>query len=224
MDKKAIPFIERFPILFGISLLGGFLDAYTYVTRDGILCTMHTGNMAKLGFSLAEGNWSKALGYLIPILACVLGSTTIEAIKDHTPNGRDWRKISLIIEIIALILVGFVPVGVASVWITTAIAYISGLQMCIFRTSPWGDINSTFSTGNLRAVGQFLYAAFRDRTGDSWNRFVFFTCIVFAFTVGAAVGVPVSRLFGSFSSVVGALIAAVLLISMIIHDKKACVL
>ena len=39
-----------------LTLLSGYLNAYTYATRGGIFANMHTGNMTKLGIGLASGN------------------------------------------------------------------------------------------------------------------------------------------------------------------------
>ena len=35
-----------------LTLLSGYLNAYTYATRGGIFANMHTGNMSKLGISV----------------------------------------------------------------------------------------------------------------------------------------------------------------------------
>lgn len=52
-----------------LTLLSGYLNAYTYATRGGIFANMHTGNMSKLGISLAGGNFAGSWQYLAPILA-----------------------------------------------------------------------------------------------------------------------------------------------------------
>ena len=65
-----------------LALVGGFLDAYTYVLRGGVFATMQTGNMILLvinGFNL---NWTKCFSYLIPLLVFAVGSVLSEIIKD----------------------------------------------------------------------------------------------------------------------------------------------
>ena len=56
-----------------LSLAGGFLDAYTYITRGGVFANAQTGNMVLLGLRLSEHRWSDSLSYLIPILAFAAG-------------------------------------------------------------------------------------------------------------------------------------------------------
>ena len=52
-----------------LALAGGFFDAYTYLCRGGVFANAETGNIVLLGAHLAEGDWEKALRYLLPIVA-----------------------------------------------------------------------------------------------------------------------------------------------------------
>lgn len=45
-----------------LTLLSGYLNAYTYATRGGSFANMHTGNMSKLGISLAGQETSPEAG------------------------------------------------------------------------------------------------------------------------------------------------------------------
>ena len=67
-----------------LTLLSGYLNAYTYATRGGIFANMHTGNMTKLGIGLASGNVAGSWQYLAPILAAVLGVVLVAAYRDGT--------------------------------------------------------------------------------------------------------------------------------------------
>ena len=70
-------------LLLGIilAIVGGYLDAYTYIIRGGVFANAQTGNIVLLGINLAEGNFSNVIHYLIPILAFALGVLITEAVK-----------------------------------------------------------------------------------------------------------------------------------------------
>lgn len=221
MEKKHIALVESVPFLMGITFLGGFLDTYTYVTRGGVFANNHTGNMAKLGIMLARAEWEGALNCLIPILACVFGAAASEFVKHRASAQKDWRQTALFVEAIALCAVVLVPSGVGDIFVNTALSFITGFQLCLFRNSQWGAHNTTICTGNLRSVGQFLYAALSDRTGDSCGRLIKYSCVVFSFVIGAAAGVPVCVWLGSMACLFGALIASVLLIMMRISANES---
>lgn len=219
MEKKRIPLVEHPLFLMGVTMLGGFMNTYTYVTRDGMLCTMHTGNMAKLGISLAEGNWAKAMSFLIPITACVCGSFFSELIKDLSSKKYDWRRNALLLEAIGLLLVAFIPSSAANIVVTSSLSFIAGFQLSLFRNCPWGGHSSTVCTGNLRSLGQYLYAAVKEHSPAALRRFFGYFCVVFSFVFGTAAGVPLCKSVGVMSSWAGAALAGILLLSMIIDGK-----
>ena len=80
------PAWERPGFLVIITLIGGYMNAYTYITRDGVLANMHTANMSHLGINLALGNWQIALTYFLPIASCIFGAAFSEAVKVSFPK------------------------------------------------------------------------------------------------------------------------------------------
>ena len=66
-----------------LAVAGGFFDAYTYLCRGGVFANAQTGNIVLFGARLAEGDWRKALTYLLPILALAFGVLTAEAVKSR---------------------------------------------------------------------------------------------------------------------------------------------
>lgn len=54
-----------------LAVTGGFLDAYTYLTRGRVFANAQTGNLVLLAMNLAGGQFQKAQYYLIPILAFI---------------------------------------------------------------------------------------------------------------------------------------------------------
>ena len=96
-----------------LAIVGGYLDAYTYISRGNVFANAQTGNIVLLGANLAEKNWAKAFHYMIPILSFVLGVVISEKIKNKFKQNSNihWRQIVVVIEIIVLIIVAFIPHG-----------------------------------------------------------------------------------------------------------------
>lgn len=76
MDKKITPGFG-----FMLTFVGGYVNAYTYITRNGILANMHTANMSKMGINLAVGNFKGALSFFITICTCIGGAFFSEFFK-----------------------------------------------------------------------------------------------------------------------------------------------
>ena len=95
---------ESFRVAALLSVTGGFLDAYTYVARDGVFANAQTGNFARLAISLANGDWLLVLRYLIPILSFIAGVSVAMWICRRTPKTGilSWQQHSLILEILLL--------------------------------------------------------------------------------------------------------------------------
>ncbi|MEE0612388.1 MAG: YoaK family protein, partial [Collinsella stercoris] len=47
-----------------LALVGGFMDVYSYVGRDGVFANAQTGNILLVGVHLSEGDPSLAMRYL----------------------------------------------------------------------------------------------------------------------------------------------------------------
>lgn len=82
MEKQQnYPAWERPAFLIAITMIGGYMNAYTYMTRDGILANMHTANMSHLGISLALGDWAGALLYFCLCLPVFQGPYSASGLK-----------------------------------------------------------------------------------------------------------------------------------------------
>ncbi len=193
--KKKVPPWERPMFMMIITIVGGYMNGYTYITRHNILSNMHTANMSKLGINIALGQWQDALSYFIPIVACILGATFSELIRTllirHKFRG-DWRKLALVLEAIALFFIGLLPTSFPDIIVTNLVSFFMGYQLCLFRDCIGIAFNTTICTGNIRNVGQLLYNASDEKSKDSIRKLIIFTCLTFSFALGAIPGTLIS--------------------------------
>lgn len=193
--KQNVPPWERPMFMMIITIVGGYMNGYTYITRHNILSNMHTANMSKLGINIALGQWQDALNYFIPIVACILGATFSELVRAllirHKFRG-DWRKLALVLEAIALFFIGLLPTSFPDIIVTNLVSFFMGYQLCLFRNYLGIAFNTTICTGNIRNVGQLLYNASDEKSKDSIRKLIIFTCLTFSFAVGAIPGTLIS--------------------------------
>ena len=71
---KAFPVSEWLITGLILCFAGGFLDAYTYITRGGVFANAQTGNIILLSIGLARGEGTAALRYLVPVAVFVARS------------------------------------------------------------------------------------------------------------------------------------------------------
>ena len=67
------PVYEWLEIGVLLCLAGGFMDAYTYVTRGGVFANAQTANLILMSVGLATGGGLNALRYLVSIFLFFCG-------------------------------------------------------------------------------------------------------------------------------------------------------
>jgi uncharacterized membrane protein YoaK (UPF0700 family) len=191
---------ERFMFMIIITFVGGYMNAYTYITRHEILANMHTANMSKFGISMAQGKWDDALSFFLPIVMCILGAAFSEFIKKRLNLKGiqgDWRKIALLLEAVCLFILGLFPENAPDMTVTLPVSFFMGYQLCLFRKFEGTAHNTTICTGNLRNVGQLLFAALDSRTGAAWKKLFTFAALTFSFVLGTIPGTWLSEIFST---------------------------
>lgn len=148
-----------------LALLGGFLDGYSFLLRGGAFATMQTGNMIYTVLSLSQGIPGEAVKYMASIFAFACGVLVAVVIQKHwaTYYQCHWQQAVLWLEILLLIVVGFLPVGQLDMVANMGISFVAAIQTESFKTM--GDNNpfaSTMCTGNLRSCAEQFYLAFSD--------------------------------------------------------------
>lgn len=218
--KDKIPSLSSNSFYLGVllAMVGGFFDAYTFISRDGIFANAQTGNMVLLAVKAANREWKSALLFIPPIIAFILGVLVSEIVK--IPHIREvlhsYRRSILILECLVLILVGLLPRGVPNIVVTVCIAFVSSLQISTFNKLDKWAYNSTMTTGNLRTATQAAYLALKERDHEAHKQFKEFFAIILSFLFGALTGTFSTTYLGNSSIWIA---AGVLVIAIILYHR-----
>ena len=186
---------DSVPLALLLALTGGFLDAYTYVTRGGVFANAQTGNIVLLGIGISEGAWQSVLGYLAPILAFASGILIAELIRRWGGAGLHWRQAALLIEAAILGAVGFMPVSMN--WAANiCVSFACALQVESFRKVHGNAFATTMCTGNLRSAMEMLFRYFDGREKNMRNKSLLYCVVILTFAAGAALGNKASSIMG----------------------------
>ena len=189
---------ESFRVAALLSVTGGFLDAYTYVARDGVFANAQTGNFARLAISLANGDWLLVLRYLIPIFSFIAGVSVAMWICRRTPKTGilSWQQHSLILEILLLAAVSFIPGGkVSNIAANVVVSFTCAVQAETFRKVLGPPFASTMCTGNLRNATEYLNQFLLDKEQPLLHKSVQYFGIDALFVLGAVVGTLTTKAF-----------------------------
>ena len=190
-NQAALKPSQRMRVAYLLTLVGGFLDAYTYFERGGVFANAQTGNIVKLGISLANGAREKYLSYLLPICAFAVGLMASLLIKEvlERHEMRLVRRTVLAAEIVGLAVVGFIPLGEQwDAYANCIVSFVAAMQYETFTTFRGEAIVTTMSTGNLRKMVDALFLGIMHNDVDKLLRAGLFFSIIATFTFGAFLG------------------------------------
>lgn len=197
--ESALAPSQRMRIAFLLTLVGGFLDAYTYFERGGVFANAQTGNIVMLGIALATGSHGKALAHLVPICSFTLGLLTSIMIKEvlERRHLRLVRRSVLVVEMVGLGIAGLVPLGAEwDIVANSIVSFVAAMQYETFTTFRGEAIVTTMSTGNLRKCIDALFAGAAHADREKLARAGLYASIISTFTLGAIVGTHACALMG----------------------------
>jgi uncharacterized membrane protein YoaK (UPF0700 family) len=206
-----------------LAVVGGFLDAYTYVSRDHVFANSQTGNLVLFGVEGARGDWTAAVRHVPPVVAFIVGVAAAESLKRPRVARvvRRPARVALLLEIVVLLVVGALPESTPSGIVTVAVAFVASVQVSTFRTLVRWPYNNTMATGNLRTAVQSLYLALADRDPDAAAQArAFFTAIV-SFLAGALAGAFFTFLFDVHAAWLAALLLAFGITLFLLDERQA---
>lgn len=203
-----------------LALIGGYLDGYTYFCRGQVFANAQTGNVILLGLNIANGKFTDAWRYLLPILAFILGVLFANKIKSlfRSHPYFHWRQIIVLIECFLLFIIGFIP-GYHLI-INTLISFVCSLQVESFRKVNDIGYASTMCTGNLRQASALLYMGLTYKDKNALKASKDFFCIILSFILGAILSMYVSRYIWIQSIWLGCVLLMIVFLMMFTHSSK----
>ena len=195
---EAVPIHETFRIAALLAMVGGFLDAYTYMLRGGVFANAQTGNMVLLGIYAAQGRYRQAGYCIIPIMAFALGVYITEVFKKYfTEKEFDiYEHWIIALEMILLLIIGFLPGTVPDSVVNVTISFVCSLQVNSFRKMKNLPYASTMCTGNLRSGTEKIFQFMINKEKSAGIQAAHYFGIILLFILGAAAGTILALLWG----------------------------
>ena len=193
---KTHPIADSFRVGAVLAFLGGFLDVYTYFTREGVFAFAHTGNIIFFCINLIEGKFHQASLYVFPILFFISGVFFVEYMRVFFNHKKfHWQQGLLIVEAIGLTFASFLPDSYSYI-ATGIVSFICGLQVQGFRQVRGVPMATTMCTGNMRTATDQFFQYFTTKNPEFKRKGLQIFGIVGVFALGAMSGTIFTRLWG----------------------------
>ncbi|MEG2145874.1 MAG: YoaK family protein [Lachnospiraceae bacterium] len=219
---KSTRISETFLIGAILAMVGGFLDAYTYLCRGGVFANAQTGNLVLMGIKMARGDVRESFYYLVPILTFLIGIMIAETVryKYKESEGLHWKQITLILEIVVLVAVAFIPTGKYDIVVNAFVSFVFSLQVQSFRKLDGKPYATTMCTGNLRSATEYLFFYKAEKDIVKLHDSLLYFGIVIFFVLGAMGGVFALNHFHTKSMLFACLGLAVIFIFMFMEERE----
>jgi uncharacterized membrane protein YoaK (UPF0700 family) len=189
-----VPSLRSLAGMFAIAslfaIVGGFLDAYSYLARGHVFANAQTGNVVLFGVRAAAGNWTSAWKTLPSLLAYMCGVAVVRLLKVR-PQKQTFRAtlICQALELLVLLVLLFFGRFVPDFCAVPLIAFSAALQSTSFSNiGPW-RFNSAMTTSNLRdAVSGWMQLAQGETDPKLRGEAIVGSMIFLCFAAGALLG------------------------------------
>ena len=179
-----------FTIASFFAIVGGYLDAYSYLARGHVFANAQTGNVVLFGAHAAAGNWTSAWKTLPSILAFMCGVAVARLLRVR--SQKQTFRATLIcqaLELLVLLVLLFFGRFVSDFCAVPLIAFSAALQNTSFsNVGPW-QFNSAMTTSNLRnAVSGWVQLALGETDSELRGKAIVGSVILLCFAAGALLG------------------------------------
>lgn len=173
-----------------LTLAGGFLESYSFITRSEVLANCQSGNLVLTAMFAVQGKWALALRWFAPVAAFVIGVLLTEFVRDRMKaHGRvHWRQAALLVEIALIFATGFMPEGDLNVTATVLIALACAIQADAFKKLHGSPYATIMCTANLRSGLIHLYDWRGHGNDDAAIKARDYFLIILCFMAGAILG------------------------------------
>lgn len=178
-------------IVIGIclSLVGGFLDAYSYLLKGKVFANAQTGNVVLLFISAANREFYKSLKYIIPIMTFAFGIFLSEIVKNKCCIKNYMRMTAvLLFEAFVIAAIGITGSYFKHDIINSIISFIAALQVANFDKVDGNPIATTMITGNLKSSMMNLAKYCSIKEIRYLRLFFKYVLIIASFGIGVAAG------------------------------------
>ena len=199
MNKRKEEFLEceKLWIFVLMIIVGGFLGAYTFVLKGGVFCNAQTANFVMLAVQIGERNWGRALYFIIPISAYLLGAILSEFLPKHINNLEilRWETFFVGFEMLCIFALGFVPDNAPPQICQVSINFIASMQYNTFRQAEKVSMATTFCTNHLRQIGVNLVKWCRKRDIEVKDKLIKHLIMLAAFVIGGIASTALCIIF-----------------------------
>ena len=213
---------QSLPLALLLALNGGYLEIYTYTTRDQVFANAQTGNIVLAALSAAQGDWKGFINHMIPVVTFAVGVLLVLRTKSRLKKHIrfHWRQLLVLCEMLILIAAAFIPSGPWNAAVTFMVAFVCALQYGGFKKFRGTALATTFCTGNLRSATEFFYMWRKSGDPEKLHKSLDILAVTICFFIGAVLAARLTPVLHERSVLVSCSFLAEAFLLMFIKSEE----
>ena len=205
-----------------LSLVGGILDAHTFLFRNGVFANTQTGNIVLLALFLNTEKTKKTIQCVLSIFAFVFGIFLTEFFKKKIKDKffLNHVSITLIVEILLLFFTSTFSKNEHNTTTIVIISFVCSLQTNVFKSLKGSTYATTMCTGNLRTASSNLFNGIFNKTKKEKIICLRYFIIILSFFSGALIGRFLTNIIFQKTLLVCCFLLTVALLNILFSNKK----
>ena len=189
--KRRVKMSEATSVMLALTLSGGMQDAYSYFVRGKVFANAQTVNLVLMAEHMFNADFRGGVKYLLPLVFFAFGVFVAEQIRGRFQYSGilHWRQMIVALEILMLLIVGFLPVNDAVNPLANAMtSFACAMQVQAFRKVNGYAYASTMCIGNMRSGMEALSAYTRTGNRELLLKTGQYFLVILTFFLGAGIG------------------------------------
>lgn len=174
--------------VFSIFLMG-FIDAFTFITQDGLFASAQTGNIVVMAARLFSGDFLEAAAHVASFIGFAVGAFAAQGIVMKF-SGHGWQKYRayLFLQVVFLMFVALLQEVISVYMLGFLLGLLAGYELTVFRKIQTTSINNGIMTDNAKNMMNNLYLAIFHNDKAALSTFLTLCAGILMFVLGAGAG------------------------------------
>lgn len=199
--KKQKYFVhEALRCAISLTFISGYVNAFTFMTQGQRFAGIQSGNVASLAMSLAQGDYRRALDFLLPIVAFMLGqSFTYFMHRWANKHKIHWYLFSSFVLTAIAFLTSLLTPMLSSFYTVFGLAFFASIQVDTFKSLRGATYANVMMTGNVKNAAYQLTKGLYEKNKEIITIGRNTALVIITFIFGAMLSTLLSLKYGEYS-------------------------
>ncbi|MGG5318266.1 YoaK family protein [Enterococcus sp. AZ072] len=182
------------------TFLMGFIDAYTFIEKDGVFVSAQTGNMVAFSSKLFTGHFAQAAGHIAVFVGFAIGAFCGEWLVEKVSGAvRRKYQMKLLLQSAVLLVFAIFQQQLNDSFMVFLLGGLAGFELTLFRKVGVATFNDGIMTGNTKNLMSNLYRWLFEKDKAARKEFSDIGFAILVFILGVGFGSLIVLLNASFA-------------------------